>query len=103
MTTDAIHRAFVDLISRRGVHARLGITSADVRNYRYKVKKGLPIRTETKLRLLQRTGYTQSDKEFSRRDLVSLLRFYRTTSQAARDMGEEYVIEKWELTKNNQP
>jgi len=87
------------MIAKRGIHKELGVTSSDITTMRYRLKHGETISTEKKLQLLQKTGWTQSEKKYDRKDLVSLLKFYSSTSQAARDEGPEYVIEKWEASK----
>jgi hypothetical protein len=96
MNTDVIDKAFSELIHQREIHTQLGISSGNVRNIRYKLAKGLTVSTDTKLKLLQLSGWRQDEEKYNRADLVSLLNFYAKTSQAARDQGPEYVIEKWE-------
>jgi hypothetical protein len=99
MNKDVIDKAFADLIFRRGVHQKLRIKSNYIRQLRRRLKFGAPISTDLKLRLLQKSGWIQDQAQYTLQDLVSLLKFYQRTSQAARDMGEEYVIEKWKLNK----
>jgi len=99
MNTDAIDKAFATLISERGVHKKLGNTSNDVKQLRYKMKNGIYISTDLKLRLLQKSGWTQDEASFTRADLVGLLKFYDKSSQRTKDHGYAYVIEKWEVAK----
>lgn len=99
MNTDVIEKEFEKLLAKRGIYKMLGITSGDVRNYRYKLANGEPIKLETKLKLLQKSGWRQDDVKYTTQDLVSLINFYNKTSQAARNMGAEYVIEKWAASK----
>lgn len=101
MNTDVIDAAFRDMISQRGIYRKLGITAGNVRNIRYNLNNAIPVSTDLKLKLLQKSGWRQDDKTYSRSDMVSLLRFYQRTSQTARDMGEEYVIEKWEQSQKH--
>ncbi len=88
--------AFEQVIYQRAIHHTLGISAESVRQYRKRVKDGDNIPTDTKMALLHKSGWRPAEKDFTRVDLVSLLNFYKTTSQAARDNGPEYVIEKWE-------
>ena len=94
-----IDKAFTELINKREIHTTLGISSQYVRTLRFKLKNNIGISADTKLKLLQKSGWKQDDKTFNRAALVSLLNFYKKTSQAARDHGHEYVIEKWEKRK----
>ena len=96
MSVAEIDKAFAQMIAKRGIHNELGISSSAVTTMRSRLKSGETISTEKKLQLLQKTGWTQSDKKYDRKDLISFLNFWRTTSQAARDQGPEYVIDKWE-------
>jgi hypothetical protein len=91
-----IEKAFADLIHTRGIHTTLHISSGQVRTLRFNLKNNINISTDAKLKMLQKSGWRQDDKMYNRADLVSLLNFYKKTSQAARDHGPEYVIEKWE-------
>jgi len=97
MDIDVIDKEFKKLISQRNVGPKLGETNNYIKQLRYKDKNGIGIGMETKIRLLQKSGWKQEDGTFTRKDLVSLLNFYKRTSQAARDMGPEYVIDKWQL------
>ena len=94
-----IDKAFTELINKREIHLKLDVTSDVVRRLRYQVKNNINISTDTKLKHLQKSGWRQTDKIYNRADLVGLLNFYKKTSQAARDHGPEYVIEKWEAKK----
>lgn len=99
MDTKQIDQAFKEMIHTRGIHEKLGISSQQVRNYRQYLKDGRGVSTDLKIQLLQKAGVYTQEKTFTKRDLISLLNFYNRTSQAARDMGPEYVIEKWEAKK----
>lgn len=96
MNTDAIDKAFTALLKEKSVYKKLGETDNYIKQLRYKLKNGIGVSMELKLRLLQKSGWRQPDETFSRADLVSLLKFNNRASQATRDLGPEYVIEKWE-------
>ena len=96
MNTDTIDKAFATLISGRAIHKQLGETSNYIKQLRFKLKNGINVSTDLKLRLLQKSGWKQSEKTFNRAQLVDLLKFYKKSSQATKDHGFEYVIEKWE-------
>ncbi len=99
MNTDVIDKAFSALIGERAIHKKLGNTSNDVKQLRYKLRNGITVSTDLKLRLLQKSGWFQDQGSFTRADLVSLLNFYAKCSPAAKSHGHEYVIEKWEAKK----
>lgn len=86
------------MLAQRGIHNKLGETSGYIRQMRYKLANGISISTDTKLRLLQKTGWQQDDKIYSQKDLVALAKF--TLKQtAARELGAEYIVEKFLLKK----
>jgi len=99
MNTDVVEKAFSEMINERGVHRKLRVEDNYVQQLRYKLKNGIGVSMDTKLKLLQKSGWRQDDKTYNRKDLVSLLNFYKRTSQAAKDQGPEYVIEKWEAKR----
>jgi hypothetical protein len=95
MNTSIIDKAFAELISRRAVHQVLGINSDQVRTMRYKLNNGISISTDIKLRWLQKSGWRQTDRTFSRSEVVAILKLYKKSSQAAKDLGFEYIIENY--------
>jgi hypothetical protein len=95
MNTLEIDKAFEAMINERGVHRRLGISSANVRSMRNKISNGIAISTGTKLKLLQKAGIRQQDSTYTRKDLVNVLKFYINTSASARELGIEYVVDKY--------
>ncbi|HYC30062.1 MAG TPA: hypothetical protein VEB42_14615 [Chitinophagaceae bacterium] len=99
MNTDQINKAFENLVVERNVYKKLGVSSGVVRTMRYNLKNGIAISIDKKMDWLKKAGLLNQEKTYVRKDLVSLLNFYKTTSQAARDHGPEYVIDKWEKTK----
>lgn len=99
MDKKTIDKAFQELIEHRGIHKKLEVSSGLIRTYRYNLQNNISISTDTKLDLLKKSGWRESEKKFDRKDLVSLLNFWQNTSQSARDKGPEYVIEKWEVKK----
>lgn len=99
MNTDQINAAFEKLIAERNVYKKLGISSGDARTMRYNIKNKIPISTGRKIELLKKAGLLDQGKAYIREDLVSLLNFNKKTSQAARDEGIFYIIEKWERSK----
>lgn len=49
---------FKKIISKRNAHEELGVTSALVRRYRYKLKNELPVSEESIADILSNAGYT---------------------------------------------
>jgi hypothetical protein len=99
MNRSAIDKEFEKLIRERGIHNKLNVSSGLIRTYRYNLAKGIAISTDQKLDLLKKSGWKDNEEVFKRNDLVSLLNFWKRTSQSARDKGPEYVIEKWEAVR----
>lgn len=101
MNTDDINKAFADLLATRGVHHQLGITSSAVRSLRFKLSTGAGISTDTKIKLLQKSGWRQDQFSFSQKDLVAAVRFALGSSAAAKEQGPEYLVEKFLAKKKN--
>lgn len=99
MNVKSIDKAFKELIEQRGIYKKLGVSSGLIRTYRYNLVNAISISTDTKLDLLKKSGWREDDQQYTRKDLISLLNFYKKTSETARNAGPEYVIEKWEAKK----
>jgi hypothetical protein len=73
-----------------------------IRHLRYKVRHNRNgISMDLKIRLLQKSGWLQDDRIYNRKDLVSLARTILKSSQAARDHGAEYLVDKWMIAKGD--
>ncbi len=99
MNLDAINKAFSTLIYERSVHHKLSISATYVHQLRYRLKNGLGISTDLKIKLLQKSGWRQSQAIYTRQDLLDILKFYNRSSRAAKDLGFQYILEKWEVSR----
>lgn len=99
MNLEAIDKAFGEMITKRGLYKKLGISQESASQYRKRFREGLPIKTETKILLLQRSGWVPEQSSFTRNDMIAFVKFYNRASENARSMGIEYVLEKWLLRK----
>lgn len=99
MNTYIIDKAFAEMIVKRNVYKDLGITSSSVRTFRYNLKQGIPISLDTKLRLLQKSGWTQPANTFTRADMISFAKTWHKANEATKALGLEYALEKWESKK----
>lgn len=95
MNIEILEKAFSELINIRGIHHKLQVKNNYVHQLRFKLKKGIHVSLDVKLRLLQKSGWRQDDKIYNRKDLVSIINFWKRSGKAARAMGTEYVIDKW--------
>lgn len=95
MSTDAIHKVFAEKIRQTGIHRQMGISQAYVMTMRYKVRIGIPIKLETKLRLLQRAGWSQDELRYTRHDLVAAVRAALNAGSTGKQLGAEYLVEKF--------
>ena len=95
MDTTSIDRAFEELLQQRAIGAELKITANYVAQLRNKLKTGIPISTDLKIKLLKQSGWKQSDITFARKDLVAAVRFALGQSKAAKEHGPEYLVEKF--------
>ena len=98
MNTDEIDKAFKELINERGVHNRLGIDSNKVRQLRTRVNNNTydsPVSLDTKIALLQKSGWRQSQANYTHADLVAAVKYAIKKSAMAKEMGAEYITEQF--------
>lgn len=96
MNTAIIDKAFKELIFKRGVHEELGVESHTIRNFRWKLNNDQPINLDSKIRLLQKSGWRQPAATFTRAEMISFAKAWNKASQAKKDLGIEYVLDQWE-------
>jgi hypothetical protein len=95
MDTAEIDKKFSELIAKRGVHNLLGIKSSYVTTLRYKMANDIGVSLETKISLLQKSGWRQGDNNFTRMDLINAVKFALRQGAAAKEHGAEYIVEKY--------
>jgi hypothetical protein len=98
MNIEKVHTAFKEVISIPGIYHKLGIPKNNLTQYRWKLKRGINITLDKKLSVLQRAGYRLESFQFTDSDVISAISFSVKASQATRNMGAEYIFEKWKLT-----
>lgn len=99
MNSEVINTTFAEMIMRRGIEKQLGIPANRVYQYRSQLKNGPEISLDKKLQMLRKSGWKEADLQYSRADLVSLVKFVLKTSAKAKEFGPEYIVEKWEAKK----
>jgi hypothetical protein len=95
MNLEQINKIFAEVINRPGIYHQLNIPKNNVAQYRWKLKRGIHITVDKKLSVLQRAGYNMQAFEWTDKDLVDAIRFALRQGDAARQMGAEYLFEKW--------
>lgn len=95
MNLKQIDEAFAEVVRRPGIYHQLKVKKNNVAQYRWKLKRGIHITLDKKVSILQRAGFNMQVFEFTDKDMVDLIRFVFRTSEAAREMGAEYLFEKW--------
>lgn len=95
MNTDVIDKAFSEMIAKRGVHNQLKIKPGYAQQLRYKLSNNIGISTDTKLRLLQKTGWRQDNRTFTQADLVNCVKYALKKSATAKEFGAEYIVEQF--------
>lgn len=99
MNTEGIDRAFKKLINTDGIHKKLKVTAGYIRQMRYRTNTAgvntSPVKVETKIKLLQRTGWRQDDVQYTQADLVAAVGFALRQGAAAKEHGAEYLVEKF--------
>jgi hypothetical protein len=99
MNLPAIDKAFSEMIHEKGIDEKLGVDRNYVYQLRNKLKKDIGISLETKMDLLKRSGWKESDAKFTREDLIDLTKFIIRSSAKAKEFGPEYLVEKWIAAK----
>lgn len=89
---------FLKALKRHGAAKELGISVTYKSSLLYKQKNGQRISLDVKVKILKRAGLLPDGVFFSRADVISIINFTIRTSQAARDFGAAYVLEKWQST-----
>jgi len=90
-----INQLFEQAIAEKAVYRKLGISARAVASMRYNYKKHGRVRIERRVWVLQKLGIDINAYQFNKTDLVNLLKFYNRSSQAAKDLGVEYIAEKF--------
>lgn len=99
MNIEKVHAAFKETIAIPGIYHKLNIPKNNVAQYRWKLKRGVNITLNKKLWVLQRAGYRLESFQFTDKDVIEAIRFVINVSQTTRNMGAEYVFEKWKDTE----
>lgn len=99
MDTAAIDKAFAELINKRAIYKELGVSAGTIRTWRYNLANDIAISTDTKLQMLQKSGWTPGKQKFTRTDMISFVKFYNRSSEAKRKLGYEFMLEEWEKKK----
>lgn len=95
MNVTIIDTEFAKYIAKPGIYQQMKITHQHQKLLRYHLRKGVPISLNKKLTLLQRAGWRQDQFQYTHEDLVAALKFSLQCAQSTRNMGAEYLAEKW--------
>lgn len=95
MDTAEIDNAFCQLMSQPLVGRQLGISSRHAAQLRYLARRGQHVSLRRKLSLLQKSGWRQSPKQYTRVDLVNLVHYAIKQGSAAKELGAEYIVGKF--------
>lgn len=95
MDTAEIDIAFCQLMSQPLVGRKLGISSRHAAQLRYLARRGHHVSLRRKISLLQKSGWQASPKHYTRVDLVDLVSFALQQSNAAKELGAEYIVGKF--------
>lgn len=101
MNIEKVHAAFKEVIATPGIYHKLGIPKNNLAQYRWKIKKGINVTLNKKLWVLQRAGYRLESIQYTDADVIAAITFALNASQATRNMGPEYVFEKWKTSIAN--
>lgn len=102
MNVHLIEKAFAELVGKPGIHHQLKIPKNNVAQYRWKLKRGKRITLDKQIRVLQKAGYRMEMFEYADKDMVEFARFILRAASSSKEMGAEYLLEKWK-TKRAKP
>lgn len=92
---ETINEEFNLAIRKRGAAVLLGKSFASLRMLRWRQKHKNDISLDMKLQILQKSGVQIEKYKYKQEDLVELIKYYQRCSMAARELGAEYIVEKW--------
>lgn len=101
MTTEIIHQAFCEMIHRHRIHRCLGLTAGHVKVLRHNIRAGRAISVDKKLKLLEKSGWQPGLKQWDDQDLLDLIKLCTRQTDAARDFGPAYILEKFKNSTRN--
>lgn len=90
-----INQAFAAMIGKYKIWEKIGITRPHVKSLRYQVKHGVPISMDKKFRLLRKSGWQPDHHRWTDADVAGAIRFALQQGKAAKQMGPQYLFEKW--------
>lgn len=89
-----IDAAFDQLLSKRGVNSKLGLTANHVRYVRYRLKHNKPFSHAKKMMYLMRAGWRpEFNKMYTQEQVVFLIDKAIKLNAESRAMGGAYVLE----------
>lgn len=95
MNVGIIHTEFERVVNLRGINHKLGVSKSVVAQYRWKLKLGINITLDKKLRVLQKAGCRLEVYEYTDADMVKAIEYTLKASQHTRAMGAAYLLEKF--------
>lgn len=65
---------------------------------RYALRHGKRITLDTKIKYLQRAGYSLEQFKYNDGDLINLVRFVLAASVQTKALGAGYILDKWKAS-----
>jgi hypothetical protein len=95
MITEIINQQFAKMIGTSGIHRTLGITANHVKVLRHRIRHGQKISLDKKIKLLEKSGWDPGDRKWNDQDMIDLIKTCIRCSDAARQLGPGYILEKF--------
>ena len=100
MNLQQINKSFEKLLDKGGdgvaLRKKIKMSAAQAATYRHDINTDSPISLEKKIIWLQRAEIKIADeKQFTKKDLVAVANLVIKSSKAAKEMGAEYIVEKF--------
>lgn len=99
---DAVERAFAKLIKDQRGHHSMKMTGGNKQQFRLKYRRGTFPKKTTMKKYLVQAGIRIDDTGYSSQDMIEAIKFAIGNNEFARQLGAEYIFEKWRNRDNQQ-
>jgi len=92
---DILEREFRKELKTRKGHQPMGMTVGAKQQFKLTLKRGKEVKHTTMRKYLRQAGYRIDETGYSEKDLLDLIKFVLASSQFSRQLGPEYLLEKF--------
>lgn len=99
---DAVEREFRKMINDQRGHHAMKMSGGNKQQFRLKYRRGMFPKKTTMRKYLQQAGIRVDDTGFTAKDMIDAIKFAIGNNEFARQLGPEYIFEKWMNKDSNQ-